>query len=115
MIEKKLTQAEIIDMELYEFFDLIAKANASEILTIKQTLISGKNEMLEFANSYKKKMFDFSEETFDPKVFDENLTRMVHCFALALYIDKKVTLCQRREIDLTPECFKNSVDILNWL
>ena len=43
MIEKKLTQAEIIDMELYEFFDLIAKANASEILTIKQTLISGKN------------------------------------------------------------------------
>ena len=51
-------------------------------------------------------MFNFTEETFDPTTFDEKFTRVLHCFALALYLDKKIEACEYREIDLTPDCFK---------
>lgn len=102
----KVTKADIIDMGIYEFFDLIAKSNISDVLVIKQVLLNGRKEMLELANAHKKEMFNFTEETFDNKKFDEELTYMVHCFALAMYIDKKVELCLKRELDLTPECFK---------
>lgn len=100
-----MTKAEIIDMELYDFFDLIAKSNINDMLTIKQTLLGARKEMISLANAHKKEMFNFTEKTFDNKKFDEELTYMVHCFALAMYIDKKVELCDRRITDLTPKCF----------
>lgn len=100
-----MTKAEIIDMELYEFFDLIAKSNINDMLVIKNTLLSARKEMINLANGHKKEMFNFTEKTFDNKKFDEELTYMVHCFALAMYIDKKVELCDRRITDLTPSCF----------
>lgn len=100
-----MTKAEIIDMELYDFFELIAKSNINDMLIIKQTLLGARKEMIRLANAYKKEMFNFTEETFDNKKFDEKLTYMVHCFALAMYIDKKVELCDRRITDLTPKCF----------
>lgn len=106
MIDKKLTKAEIIDMELYEFFDLLAKATVSEVMTVKGILSEARGEMLSLANAHKKKMFDFNEKSFDGKQFDNELTYMVHCFALAMYLDKKITLCERRQQDLTPDCFK---------
>lgn len=102
-----MTKAEIIDMELYDFFELIAKSNINDVLVIKQTLLGARKEMLDLANAHKKEMFNFTEETFDNKKFDEELTYMVHCFALAMYVDKKAELCDRRIVDLTPECFKN--------
>lgn len=102
-----LTKADIIDMDLYDFFELLAKSNVSEVMTIRGVLEDGKNEMLKLHNAYMKKMFDFTEETFSQKDFDENFTRVQHCFALAMYLDKKVELCHRREYDLTPDCFKN--------
>lgn len=100
-----MTKAEIIDMELYDFFELIAKSNINDMLIIKQTLLGARKEMIRLANAHKKEMFNFTEETFDNKKFDEELTYMVHCFALAMYIDKKVELCDRRITDLTPKCF----------
>ena len=107
MDKEKLTKADIIDMELYDFFDLLAKSNVSEVMTIRGILEEGKNEMLTLHNAYMKKMFDFTEETFNQTEFDEAFTRVQHCFAMAMYLDKKVDLCHRREYDLTPECFKN--------
>ena len=107
MDNKTLTKADIIDMDLYDFFDLLAKSNVSEVMTIRGILEEGKNEMLKLHSAYMKKMFDFTEETFNQKEFDEAFTRVQHCFAMAMYLDKKVDLCHRREYDLTPECFKN--------
>ena len=103
---EQITKAEIIDMDIYHFFELLAKASISDVLAIKGTLIAGKAEMLELANVYKEEMFNFTEETFDPTTFDEKFTRVLHCFALALYLDKKIEACEYREVDLTPDCFK---------
>ena len=107
MDNKTLTKADIIAMDMYDFFDLLAKSNVSEVMTIRGILEEGKNEMLKLHSAYMKKMFDFTEETFNQKEFDEAFTRVQHCFAMAMYLDKKVDLCHRREYDLTPECFKN--------
>ena len=106
MIDKQYTRAEIVDMELYEFFDLIAKASISQVLVIKQSLEKSKIETLRIAEQYKKKMFDFTSNSFDGAKFDEYFTHTIRCFALAMYIDKKITLCKRREEDLTPKVFK---------
>lgn len=103
---EQITKAEIIDMDIYHFFDLIAKASISDVLAIKGTLIAGRAEMLKLVNAYKKEMFDFTEETFDQVKFDESFTRVLHCFALAMYLDKKIEACEFRELDLTPDCFK---------
>ena len=51
-------------------------------------------------------MFDFTSDSFDGAKFDEYFTHTIRCFALAMYIDKKITLCKRREEDLTPKVFK---------
>lgn len=107
MDNKNLTKADIIDMDLYDFFELIAKANVSDVMTIRGVLEDGKNEMLTLHNLYMQRMFDFTGDNFDKTKFDDNFTRVQHCFALAMYLDKKVDLCHRREYDLTPECFKN--------
>lgn len=102
------TKAEIIDMDLYDFFELIAKSGVSDVMVIKGVLEDGKLEMLKLANAHKHKMFDFTEETFDNELFDNELTHMTQCFALAMYLDKKEELCLRRISDLTPDCFKES-------
>lgn len=107
MDKDKLTKADIIDMELYEFFDLLAKSSISEVMTIRGVLEDGRNEMLKLHEAYMKQLFDFTEESFNQRNFDDNFTRVQHCFALAMYLDKKVELCRRREYDLTPDCFKN--------
>lgn len=106
MDKKEMTKAEMLDLDLYDFFDLIAKSNISDVLIIKGVLEEGKQQMLTLANAHKKKMFDFDENTFDSKKFDEELTYMVQCFGMAMYLDKKIELCTRREDDLTPDCFK---------
>lgn len=100
------TKADIVDMELYEFFDLIARSNNSDVMTIRAVLQEAKGLMLECAEEHKKKMFAFDDKSFDGTQFDNELTYMVHCFALAMYIDKKITLCDRRIEDLVPEVFK---------
>lgn len=107
MDKEQLTKADIIDMELYEFFDLIAKSSISEVMTIRGVLSEGRTEMLELHNAYMKQMFDFTGENFDEQKFNDNFTRVQHCFALAMYLDKKIILCIKREYDLTPDCFKN--------
>lgn len=104
--KEELTKADIIDMELYDFFDLLAKSNVNDVFVIKGVLENATREVLGLANQYKKEMFDFTEETFDNAKFDEKMTYMVHCFAMAMYLDKKVELCSRRIQDLTPDCFK---------
>lgn len=106
MVDKQYTRAEIVDMELYEFFALIAKASISQVLVIKQSLEKSKIETLRIAEQYKKKMFEFTPDSFDGTKFDEYFTHTIRCFALAMYIDKKITLCKRREEDLTPKVFK---------
>lgn len=107
MDKEKLTKADIIDMELYDFFELLAKSTVSEVMTVRGVLEDGRNEMLQLHQGYMKQLFDFTEETFDQAKFDDNFTRVQHCFALAMYLDKKIELCHRREYDLTPDCFKN--------
>lgn len=109
MIDKHLKKSDIIDMELYDFFDLLARANINEVLAIKSFLQDGRTEMLNLANTHKKEMFNFTAETFDAKKFDNELTYMVHCFAMAMYLDKKIELVSRREQDLTPDCFKTQL------
>ena len=74
----------------------------------KKALEEGKEAMLKLADEHKNKMFNFEE--FDQKVFDNEFTYTIQCFAMALYIDKKIELCLRRKYDLTPDCFKNVVD-----
>lgn len=110
MIKEQLTKSDIIDMELYDFFDLLARANINDVLVIKRALLDGKEAMLTLAEGHKNKMFDFKDKEFDQKIFDEEFTYTIQCFAMAMYLDKKVELCQRREYDLTPECFKKDVD-----
>lgn len=107
MLDRNYTKAEIIDMELYDFFELIAKSSVSEMMVIRGTLEEGKIQMLELANAHKKKMFDFDKDTFNQETFDNELTYMVQCFAMAMYLDKKIELCARREDDLVPSCFKS--------
>lgn len=107
MINEQYTKSDIIDMELYEFFDLLARANINEVLVIRQTLLSGKETMLKLAEEHNKKMFGFKEGEFDKSAFDEEFTYTIQCFAMALYLDKKINLCNRRKEDLTPKCFKN--------
>ncbi len=104
--DKKLTTGDLVDMDIYDFFDLLAKSNINDVLVIKGILNKSKLEMIELANTYKSKMFDFTDKTFDSAKFDEAFTRTIHCFALAMYLDKKIEACIRREYDLTPKCFK---------
>ena len=107
-MEKQLTKSEIIDMELYDFFDLLARSNINDVLVIKRALEEGKEAMIKLAEEHKNKMFNLEE--FDQKVFDNEFTYTIQCFAMALYIDKKIELCSRRKYDLTPDCFKKAVD-----
>ena len=84
-------------------------------LTIKITKFKDKYKVSFIDNHWDKngyffldKMFNFDE--FDQKVFDNEFTYTIQCFAMALYIDKKIELCLRRKYDLTPDCFKKAVD-----
>lgn len=108
MIDKQYTRAEIVDMELYEFFDLIAKASISQVLVIKHALEKSKEESLKVAEYSKNQMFAFKVDNFDGEAFDKFFTHAIRCFALAMYIDKKITLCERREQDLTPKVFREN-------
>ena len=56
-MEKQLTKSEIIDMELYDFFDLLARSNINDVLVIKRALEEGKEAMIKLAEEHKNKMF----------------------------------------------------------
>lgn len=104
--KKQFTDAELADLELYDFFELIAKSNISDVLVIRSALEHCKVESLGLVDVYSKKCFDTEDKDYESEKFNEYLTKMMQCFAMAMYLDKKIELCQRRQEDLTPSCFK---------
>lgn len=106
-MEKQYTDAGLVDLDLYDFFDLIAKSNITDVLVIKSALEKCKKEAMGLVNTYGKMLFGEKAEDITAEKFNELHTKMLQCFAVAMYIDKKIELCIRRQDDLTPTCFKN--------
>lgn len=108
MKQKQYTAAGLVDLELYDFFELIAKSSITDVLVIKGALEKCRKEAMDLVNTYGEMIFG---EKADPEMTNEKFyelhTKMLQSFAVAMYIDKKIELCIRRQDDLTPSCFKN--------